>query len=327
MSTDLTIYGNKPDVKELGERVKRFLPGGADMTAEDALSFAQISIAQNLNPFAREIWYIPGIGTVTGIQGYRKMAKRQAHYSAETRMMTPEERDAHQLNDGDVGAVCELYRPDVIMEAVKVNEAAGKIVIPIAPILGTGIRRANEKRLPKGRSALWVAEKRAEADALRKGFDLGVAYNDNNATAIAVKEAPEWAVAETEVTEVEDPEAVLARGRALLRGDDDIGEADKHGLPAQTDDPAEEPEPEADDDERLPKQAGPAFPVAWRAYADKVVEELPFKDIYHVIDVLKKAGVSPVSNAAGDCAFKQADVWIILSEHEQGDDLYPDHGE
>ena len=240
MGTDLTIYGNRPEVKELGERVKRFLPGGANMTAEEALGFAQISIAQNLNPFAREIWYIPGIGTVTGIEGYRKMAKRQAYYSAQTREMTPEEREAHQLNDGDIGAICELYRPDVIMAAVKVNEAAGKIVIPIKPVIGTGIRRAGEKRTPKGRSALWVAEKRAEADALRKAFDLGIGYDDNGTMAVPgeIEELPGWAVAEADTDE--DPEAVLARNRMLLHGDDETDA----GPP-----PTEEPEAEAENNE------------------------------------------------------------------------------
>ena len=308
MSTDLTIYGNRPEVQELGDRVKRFLPGGANMTAEEALGFAQISIAQNLNPFAREIWYIPGIGTVTGIEGYRKMAKRQAHYNAQTRAMTPEEREMHQLNDGDIGAACELYRPDVIMAAVEVNKAAGKIVIPITPVIGTGIRRANEKRLPKGRSALWVAEKRAEADALRKAFDLGIAYDDNGTTVISgeVEELPNWVTTETED---EEPEVVLARNRALLRGDEEIDEANvKDGGPVK------DPEPEVENDN------GPDFPVAWKAYADKVVEELEgYRDMYHVIKVLQEIGISPVSDAAGDCEFNRGDVWIILSEYDHGE--------
>ena len=73
--------------------------------------------------------------------------------------------------------------------------------------------------------------------------------------------------------------------------------------------PAEEPEPETEGDN------GPDFPVAWKAYADKVVKELRgYRDMYHVIKVLQAAGVSPVSDAAGDCEFNLVDVWTILQE-------------
>jgi len=77
--------------------------------------------------------------------------------------------------------------------------------------------------------------------------------------------------------------------------------------------PAEEPEPEAENDN------DPNFPVAWKAYASKVVEELRYRDMYHVIKVLQEMGVSPVSDAAGDCEFNRADVWILLSEHDHAE--------
>jgi len=175
---EIIIYGDRDEVRELSERLKRFLPSGKRMTEADALSFAQIAIAQGLNPFAREIWYIPGIGTVTGIEGYRKSARKQSTYSANLRLMTSQEAEAHALGAQDVGAICEIYRHDVLQRAVEINKAAGAEIIPIRPVEGVGIWRKGEN-IPKGKSALWVAQKRAEADGLRKAFDLVVGYADN----------------------------------------------------------------------------------------------------------------------------------------------------
>ena len=146
-TTQLAQYGERADIKELGERMRRFLPNGDKMQACDALSFAQASLALDLNPFAGEIWYIPRVGIVTGIAGYRKMARQQGPFVAQSRQMTPAERADHNLKDQDLGAVCELYRPDQLREAAEINLAAGKEIIPIAPTLGIGIWRAAELAL------------------------------------------------------------------------------------------------------------------------------------------------------------------------------------
>lgn len=77
--------------------------------------------------------------------------------------------------------------------------------------------------------------------------------------------------------------------------------------------PAEEPESETEADN------GPNFPIAWKAYAEKAVKELGYRDMYHVIKVLQEMGISPVSDSAGDCKFNLADVWTILSEYDHGE--------
>ena len=182
------------------------------MSAEDALGLAQIAIAQDLNPFAHEIWFVPGVGIVTGIEGYRKLARRVANYTAVTREMTKEERTKHSVTSGDFGAVCELYRPDVLREAIEINKAAGITVIPVTPTLGIGIKRPNEKNafMPNGRSFMWVAEKRAEADALRKAFDIQVGFAEaytaprEEVTVSEDTELPGWATEELAKTADED---------------------------------------------------------------------------------------------------------------------------
>lgn len=61
------------------------------------------------------------------------------------------------------------------------------------------------------------------------------------------------------------------------------------------------------------------FPIAWKAYADRAVQELGYRDMYHVIKVLQELGISPVSDAAGDCEFNRADVWTMLKEADHGE--------
>lgn len=171
MSTELVQFGDRAAVRELGDRLRRFLPGGRRMGERDALELAQIALAQDLNPFAREIWFIPGIGAVTGIEGYRKAARRQSSYSAKARLMTGQERQEHGLDDKDIGVICEIYRHDLTQQAVEINNLAEREVIPVRPVEGVGIWRPGDN-IPKTKTPLWVAQKRAEVDGLRKAFDL-----------------------------------------------------------------------------------------------------------------------------------------------------------
>jgi hypothetical protein len=265
-SATLAQYGNRDVIKEIAARLKKFLPNGDTMSEDDALGFAQTALALDLNPFAHEVWYVPGMGIVTGIAGYRKMARAQGKFIAETREMTAEEREKHNLKDGEIGAICELYRPDQIMDAVKVNEAAGKIVIPIEPTIGVGVKRPTErnKYAPQGRTMMWVAEKRAEADALRKAFDLTLPFRENGGQHRAAQpaiiegeviEEPEaqlsgWAVeALQDEAEAPAPEEI-AKKRAMLYGDDDDGEPKPPPTLADAADNDDWPDPPLDDEPR-----------------------------------------------------------------------------
>ena len=259
----LQVYGQNSDIEELGDRVKRFLPNGDKMTAKDALGLAQIAISQDLNPFSHEIWFVPGVGIVTGIEGYRKLARRVANYTAVTREMTKEERTKHSLATGDFGAVCELYRPDVLREAIEINKAAGTTVIPITPTAGIGIKRPNEKNafMPNGRSFMWVAEKRAEADALRKAFDIEVGFADaynaqrEEVAVIEDTELPGWATEELAKTTDAETGEILGGGAATTSDWDgetfDAGEGED--APPET-----QPEPSP--------VAGPKSHAKWSTY-------------------------------------------------------------
>jgi hypothetical protein len=127
--------------------------------------------------------------------------------------MKPDELTEHNIGADDVGRICELYRHDILQRAVEINKAAGDAVVPVKPILGVGIWRKGDQ-VPAGKSPTWVADKRAEADALRKGFDLTeLPYADEvNGAQFDIAEAEDagWSVM---------PDEEIVRREAAINGD------------------------------------------------------------------------------------------------------------
>lgn len=199
---DIQLYGGGKALKHMAWRVKNCVPNGNRLQDHEAMSLAQISLATGLNPFTGEVWYIPGKGPMAGIRGLRRRAREQSTYSLDSRAMKPDEAQEHRVGTEDVGCICELYRHDVLQRAVEINRAAGSAVIPIKPIMGVGIWRKGDQ-IPAGKSPTWVAEKRAEADALRKGFDLTeLPYTDETngiQFEVADAEDADWSVVSDEV--------------------------------------------------------------------------------------------------------------------------------
>lgn len=202
-SKDVQLYGGGRALRQMAWRVKNCVPNGNRLQNHEAMSLAQISLATGLNPFTGELWYIPGKGPMAGIRGLRRRAKEQSTYSIDFRAMKSDELKEHNVGTNDVGRICELYRHDVLQRAVEINKAAGEAVVPVKPIVGVGIWRKGDQ-VPAGKSSVWVAEKRAEADALRRGFDLTeLPYADENGTQFDVADAENagWSVLPSEQDE------------------------------------------------------------------------------------------------------------------------------
>jgi len=200
----IQLYDDKM-IEQFARRIKKCVPNGSKLQDDEALALAQIAVSTDLSPFVGELFYIPGKGPHIGIEGLRRKASEQSTYSlAPPRAMDDEEIKEHGLKQGDVGRVAELYRHDVLAKAVEINKAAGEPVIPIRPVVGIGIWGKGEQ-VPKGKSPAWVASKRAEADALKKGFNIIIPFHENG----------EWLpVAEGEVVEAE----VVRREAAVNAG-------------------------------------------------------------------------------------------------------------
>lgn len=163
----LQPYGTDEQIQQLAQRIKDYLPGGSRLKDHEALTLAQISIVYGLNAFNGEVWYIPAKGPMVGIKGLRKAARKQSGYVLRQHDMDMAEREDRLLQDGDKGSTCDLYRCDLGLAMQQAN----------VPFIGEGIARQNE-RFPHTKSLRWLANKRAEADALKKAFDLPFGFDE-----------------------------------------------------------------------------------------------------------------------------------------------------
>lgn len=163
----LAQYGDRGQVRELGSRIKHFLPNGNKMSDSDAHSLAQLALAHGLDPFIGDCWWIPGKGIMVGINGLRKAARRASPYSVDIQMMRTNERAEYDVPDGAAAYIARLFRGDIMAQMAAARQ-------PIFPFIGTGVCTKGE-RIPHTKSAAWVARKRAEADALKAAYDIAFA--------------------------------------------------------------------------------------------------------------------------------------------------------
>jgi len=171
----LTLYPDQQEVDTLTRRIRDLLPGADKFSDAVLTAFAQISLAHGLDPFIGECWIIPtkrGPRIRAGIEGHRKAAHKQSAYQLHQRPMKAQERDAHGLRDDQIGAITEIYRADSVIHGQ-----------PYAPTLGYGIYTKGES-IPHTKTAMWLAFKRSEQDALRKAFDLPFVSEENTGQAL-----------------------------------------------------------------------------------------------------------------------------------------------
>lgn len=187
VKSSLAVWGSRDEVRELTERLKLMLPGGGKMTQNEIRALAQASIAHGLDPFNGEIWFLKDRdgnprGLMIGIKGLRKKAHEQVHgnFWVNFREITnEEERNRLRIASGAlvfearlfdsenirtyVDAVGQLLKAGIPWEAVKgmVGDQ------PFTP--GVGVLKATDKTLME---PVQCAMKRAEADAIKRRFDV-----------------------------------------------------------------------------------------------------------------------------------------------------------
>ena len=183
----ITHYGRRDDIKELANRLQKMMPGAARFTEAEALTVAQIAIAHGLDPFNGEVWGIKyekpansgnwvWAGTMVGVKGLRKAARRQGNYWTEFRRVEPK-----QYNAADSAVVweCHLRDTDRVMAYGKSINALTSSGMPYseavqmlgpAPVyIGIGIATPDER---SKMSIHHRAKKRAEADAIKQAYDV-----------------------------------------------------------------------------------------------------------------------------------------------------------
>ena len=70
------------DVRRMTARIKLMIQNGKRLNDDEAMALAQYAVATQLDPFCGQCYYIPGVGPVPGVAGYRAKADEQIEYEA-----------------------------------------------------------------------------------------------------------------------------------------------------------------------------------------------------------------------------------------------------
>lgn len=232
-SSAVTPWASRQDVRELEERLRTMLPGSNKLNALELFGLAQAAIAHGLDPFNGELWCIPGKGLMAGIKGHRRAAHRQindeaggnGNYFVEFFQLTTDEMSALKIPAKSLGFRARLYDSQTTRSYVENVERMLKAGMPweiVSQIMGSKPYTEGIGYYVDGESTkmtpVQVAQKRAEADALKRRFDLPftMCVGVNGDVDMADTELGEWRV------HPEDPAETQARMKtasSALRGD------------------------------------------------------------------------------------------------------------
>jgi len=233
-SNALAMFGERDDIKEMAERLRKMMPGTVSLSDTEALTVAQIAVAHGLDPFNGEVWPLKSdkdgqtkwYGVMVGIKGLRKCAHRQAvsengtYWTEEPRQVPPE-----KYGEPATSIVYECWlRDSITMQAygkslhsltdagMPYSEAVQFVGKPPVKI-GVGIATPNE------RSKMTIharAKKRAEADAIKQRYDVSFAGAYTEGDQLPVEPAESEAIGETVEAEIVKPSERKSEEQILL---------------------------------------------------------------------------------------------------------------
>ena len=223
-------WGSQADLQAFSERLlQTYLPGGKKLAPQEALALAQVANVLGLNPFIGEVWYIPGVGPFVGIKGLRTKAGEEDDRRSASHWVEFKQVDAAKYGEAANAVVYECYLRDSFTQhawtqAVHQLTSSGaawsdakELLGPPPVFIGVGIATPNEQSRMKIHAR---AQKRAEADAIKKRYNIPLA----GATVSDFDEAgydeptpltfqPGTQVVDATSTEVQDPAPVQAPQR------------------------------------------------------------------------------------------------------------------
>ena len=214
MSTEITevkspmaVWGSRDEVREMTERLKLMLPGGGKMTQNEIRALAQASIAHGLDPFNGEIWFLKDRdgnprGLMIGIKGLRKKAHEQVrgNFWVNFREITnEEERNRLRISPGALAFEARLFDSENIRTYVEVVSQLLKAGIPWESVKvmigdqpftpGIGVFKATDKTVME---PVQCAMKRAEADAIKRRFDVPFGLSVDTESGTDVEYSGNW---------------------------------------------------------------------------------------------------------------------------------------
>jgi hypothetical protein len=170
--TTLETWGDKDQIREMGDRIGRFLPG--DLSKQDNLALAQFATLTGANPFRGEIYAYKGRGgKLTLVEGYKllvRWARQIADYTSREVELTPEEKTAEGIAKNDIAWWCYILRNDKkaqVKEWIEIGfEPLEAYEIVATKALGVVQSKSTVNAPPEGWSWGQVAKKRALKNAL-----------------------------------------------------------------------------------------------------------------------------------------------------------------
>jgi len=232
MNKALEILPDKQQLIDVNKRIEVMLPGGSKLNQNERLALAQIAVAHGLDPFNGEVWYIPGRGPMIGIKGLRKKAREQVagNFWIDFREITDaDERKRYGIDAGALAFEARLFDSENVRtycDMISTMTKSGipwqdvKVMIGEKPYTsGIGVLRPTEQTKME---RVQCAMKRAEADALKRRFDVpfGLTINAD----VEDEKPSDWAI-EGQIVDSQDadPKNVFnAKCSELNATDDEI---------------------------------------------------------------------------------------------------------
>lgn len=188
--TGIEVFGKRDALRELDQRIELMLPG--KLNKNERFALAQGAIAHDLDPFNGEIWIIPNRGLMIGVKGLRKKAREQiknkGNFWIDFRVIDNiDERKTLQIADGSLAFEARLFDTENVLTYTGLVERMLKAGMPwevVKGMLGDKPYTSGIGEFKRGESTkmtpVQCAMKRAEADALKRRFDVpfGLAVAD-----------------------------------------------------------------------------------------------------------------------------------------------------
>lgn len=182
MNQSLAILPDKQQLLDVKKRIAVMLPGGSKLNDNEQYALAQLALMHALDPFNGEIWYIPGRGPMIGIKGLRKKAHEQVqgNYWIDFReIVDAESRKRYGIDAGAIAFEARIFDSENVRtycDMIATMTKSGipwndvKVIIGDKPYTsGIGVLRPTEQTKME---RVQCAMKRAEADALKRRFDV-----------------------------------------------------------------------------------------------------------------------------------------------------------
>ncbi len=209
--TGIEVFGKRDDLRELDQRLALMLPG--KLNKNERLALAQAAIAHNLDPFNGEIWMIPNRGLMVGVKGLRKKAREQinnkGNFWIDFRAIdNVDERKTLQINDGSLAYEARLFDTENVLTYTGLVERMLKAGMPwevVKSMIGDKPYTVGIGEFKRGESTKMTpaqcAMKRAEADALKRRFDVPFGLAIADATDEEIPFAGAWELEGSEAIE------------------------------------------------------------------------------------------------------------------------------